>query len=323
MLCTVTPRRRQRQPPRQRGAALLIFVLFMILAATTLFLKQSNAVGSHNYAEMLTANAMAEAKEALIGRAAIDNNRPGSLTCPDVDNDGIADGNFGNCDALIGRFPWKTLDVPDLRDGDGERLWYALAYNLRDNNSSPPINPQMVLQPTLDGTPNITAIIFSPGAPLAGQTGRPSNNIADYLDGNNADGDSNYVSGPPSPNFNDRTLAITRNNLFNPVNRRILGEIRGDALTGLVKSYTDNGNNYPWAASDALGIPSVGQLGPYLPYTALVLPSETTTPPMFSSNNWYPLIAYNVTANRQQVILTISTPSPVICKITPGQPLCQ
>jgi hypothetical protein len=27
----------------------------------------------------------------------------------------------------MGRLPWKTLRLPDLRDGHGERLWYEHA----------------------------------------------------------------------------------------------------------------------------------------------------------------------------------------------------
>jgi hypothetical protein len=34
----------------------------------------------------------------------------------------------------IGRLPWKTLGIPDLRDGDGERLWYAVSNNFKNNS---------------------------------------------------------------------------------------------------------------------------------------------------------------------------------------------
>jgi hypothetical protein len=308
----------------QHGAALLIFMLFIFLVATSWILGQSGGTNARNQRDKVTATAMAQAKEALIGRAATDDNRPGSLPCPNINGDGTVPLFAGTqCPSYIGRFPWKTLGLPEPLDGNGDGLWYALSPGSRDNLAAQPINPQKPLELTLDGTPNIAAIIFSPGPPLANQNGRPSNAVADYLDGSNNDGDYTFVSGPPSATFNDKVLAITRENLFNVVNRRILREIRGDVLTGLVKSYADNGNNYPWAAADALGVPSAGQLGPYLPYTALVLPSETTTPPMFSSNNWYSLIAYNVNVSRQQVILTINTPTPISCKITPGQPQCQ
>src|SRR5690606_23241172 len=36
----------------------------------------------------------------------------------------------------LGRLPWKTLGLPDLRDGDGERLWYAVSENFKNNPRS-------------------------------------------------------------------------------------------------------------------------------------------------------------------------------------------
>ena len=81
--------------------------------------------------------ALAQAREALLAYAA---DRPinaavgpGYLPCPDLDDDGWAEatcgsqnGDSGQADRL-GRLPWKTLGVPDLRDGYGERLWYAVS----------------------------------------------------------------------------------------------------------------------------------------------------------------------------------------------------
>src|SRR6478609_4375024 len=81
--------------------------------------------------------ALAEAREALIAYATsrpIDAQvGPGYLPCPDTDDDGWAEttcgslsGHLGQADRL-GRLPWKTLGLPDLRDGSGERLWYAVS----------------------------------------------------------------------------------------------------------------------------------------------------------------------------------------------------
>src|SRR5262245_11131637 len=74
--------------------------------------------------ERITAAALAQAKQALIGFAAGVTlggaARPGDLPCPDQDNDGDADA-VPACDTpalALGRFPWKTLGLPDLRDGD-------------------------------------------------------------------------------------------------------------------------------------------------------------------------------------------------------------
>src|SRR5258708_29066232 len=40
----------------------------------------------------------------------------------------------------IGRIPWKTLGIDDLRDASGERLWYALAHNFRKLSGTTVIN---------------------------------------------------------------------------------------------------------------------------------------------------------------------------------------
>ena len=81
--------------------------------------------------------ALAQAREALLAYAA---DRaigawvgPGYLPCPDLDDDGWAESTCGSQsgdsgqEERIGRLPWKTLGLPDLRDGYGERLWYAVS----------------------------------------------------------------------------------------------------------------------------------------------------------------------------------------------------
>jgi hypothetical protein len=81
--------------------------------------------------------ALAQAREALVAYAA---DRPinpwvgpGYLPCPDLDDDGWAESTCGSQsgesgqEERIGRLPWKTLGLPDLRDGYGERLWYAVS----------------------------------------------------------------------------------------------------------------------------------------------------------------------------------------------------
>jgi hypothetical protein len=50
-----------------------------------------------------------------------------------MNNDGITDPPCRGVNAHIGRLPWKTLGLPDLRDGSGERLWYAVSSNFVDN----------------------------------------------------------------------------------------------------------------------------------------------------------------------------------------------
>ena len=286
-------------------------MLIFFLAATSWILRQSGNSSARNQLDKVTTTAMAQAKEALIGRAATDVNHPGSLPCPDVNNDGTAeltDSPGGNCPAYFGRLPWKSLGLPKLLDGNGDMLWYALSPKLRDNVAAQPINPQQPLELTLDGTPNIAAIVFSPGPPLANQNARPSGTITDYLDGSNNDEDYSYVSGFPSPTFNDRALAITQANLFSIVNRSILAKLAGvDGATGLGKYYSANSSNYPPTSADLR--------------TELTPHFDSATNTALSNNGWYPLVSYNY-VNASQTILTISIPTPVSCTITPGQMLC-
>ena len=85
-------------PIHQRGVVLLLlfFVLFMAGASVLLTTLNSNTVG--NRQRVATAEALQEAKQALIGVAVLYGDYygaagagPGHLPCPDTDNDGLND----------------------------------------------------------------------------------------------------------------------------------------------------------------------------------------------------------------------------------------
>jgi len=172
---------------RQHGAALLVMLLIMIIGAAYLVVSQLNRASGRIEADRKTTEALAMAKEALIGRAASDATRPGELPCPDVDNDGrLRNGiDFGRpgfprgCTSFIGRLPWRTLGLPDLRDGNGERLWYALSMDFRAGDPVPlnsDTNGQITVRSSSgiiinDGTNASAAIavVFAPGSVLTRQ----------------------------------------------------------------------------------------------------------------------------------------------------------
>ena len=315
---------------RQRGAALLISMLLFFIGSMTWLLVQGNIGDGRRTSDKATAAALAEAKAALIGRAAQDENRPGSLPCPDINNDGNAESFSGShCPSYIGRLPWKTLNLPDLRDGHGERLWYALTPELRDSTAAQPINLQTALQLSLDGTANFAALVLSAGPPLANQSGRPSNTASDYLDGSNGDGDIAYISGPVSPSFNDTVLAISREDIFRTVNMRVLGEIRGpddDAPSypyfGLRRYHGDNGT-FPWADTDNDGESNVGANIGRPPYKDLVFDSATykdhlINPGWLNANKWVKLISYQrVNADSVTISIGSSKMTVVPCSSSP------
>ena len=175
----------------QRGAVLLVLAVIMSIVALGWLYGQ---MANRHAGDAVTARALAVARIALIGRALVDVNRPGSLPCPDANNDGVADLLSGTqCPSYIGRLPWRTLGLSDIRDGGGERLWYALSRDAGDTPSQI-INSQTtagLLQ--VNGNVNMVAVLFSPGVAIdPQQRGTLTQQLAvgNYLEGGNADGDN-------------------------------------------------------------------------------------------------------------------------------------
>jgi len=293
-------------PQAQQGAAALIMMIILVLGASYYFVGALNRASSQTERDRITAAALAQAKEALIGRAITDENRPGSLPCPDTDGDGSSEGILvDDCNAYIGRLPWRTLRLPDIRDGAGEHLWYALSPNFRDDDSAQPINtnsPGMLNVIGNIAVANVVAIVFSPGAALGAQPRDVpnENNIANYLEGENVNGNNTFFTGASTPQFNDQLLPITHDELFRAVEKRVAAEIRGvdgPPIRGL-KGYYDSNHAYP-GAGDAAGAQAV----PYtasgaVPYNDLSLVLETKN--WLINNGWFALATYAVATNFQQ-----------------------
>jgi hypothetical protein len=219
-----------------------------------------------------TVEVMAKAKDALIGSAASSSVRPGQLPCPDTNNDGVAEAfdNNGCPSGNIGRLPWKTLGLEDLRDDAGESLWYAVSTNFTRNpagcpfsapaETTPPdfpcyLNSDTKGQRTVSQdmaanviTSEAVAIIFAPGAVLSGQIRDAGNvnNPVNYLDMadtvNNANAAGPFISAQASSTFNDKLLVITTQQLMPVVEQRVAREV----LTRLYAYKTAVGV-YPWA----------------------------------------------------------------------------
>jgi hypothetical protein len=249
-------------PPRsgrQRGIALLMVVALIAVGATFMLLRSLNAATWRTDRYRVTQEALVMAKEALVARAVADNNRPGSLPCPDTDDDGQAELFAGTqCPSNVGRLPWRTLDLPDLRDASGERLWYVLSPTHRDHPSAEPINSNTVGQLTLTGAQsaaNVLAILAAPGSTLirAGAATlqdrscivgtncdasqkcttspsalTPKCNPVNYLDisggVDNAGGGNTLVSAPEGATFNDRLIAVHADDVMPLVEKRAGGE---------------------------------------------------------------------------------------------------
>lgn len=121
----------------QSGTILLLATLVAFAAVAALVFVRAGATALVAQRDRVTERSLAEAREALLAWAA---DRPvtaavgpGYLPCPDLDDDGWAEAICGSLsgdrgqEQRLGRLPWKTLGLPDLRDGHGERLWYAVS----------------------------------------------------------------------------------------------------------------------------------------------------------------------------------------------------
>ncbi|MDP1654381.1 MAG: hypothetical protein Q8L56_16845 [Rhodocyclaceae bacterium] len=180
---------------------------------------------------------------------------------------------------VIGRLPWYVLGIEPLRDGHGECLWYAVSGGHQRVEKAVPMNwdtlGQIDIVTTNETNPDKlkillaspherpTAIVFSPGPPLAGQNRGAlgsddvrvcggNYNPANYLDPNvaaalldsagNATSASAYFNGNVSTNTGTTRLAVTAQ-----------GKIYRDG-TALRTACPPNSSNCPLAAND-VGLP--------------------------------------------------------------------
>jgi hypothetical protein len=215
----------------------------LIAGASILFTSRFDADSVRLARETADRKVLLRAKQALIARAVLDANIPGSLPCPDNDNDGDAD--LLPC-AEVGRLPWQTLDLPELRDYAGEILWYAMSGNYMDRPASIPLNSDVPGELTLDGPDTVVALVFAPGVPLGPQTQRSVNptDVTQFLDGENADIDGAYTA-LTSATQNDIVVPITAAEIMSGVHKRAMS-IAEDLLR---EHLADNGfGNYIWLA---------------------------------------------------------------------------
>ena len=296
----------------QHGAALIMIVFMIALVFIAYAITKVRGVEYKVLSDEKTATAMLEAKQAILGWSVVQNT-PGQLPCPE-DTTLIGFSTEGQAKSsctlpAIGRLPWKTLGIGDLRDGNNDRLWYVISSGFRTS----PINTNTPASLTVDGVNNAAvAIIFSPGNLLSNQN-RPEPTkdsppvVSQYLDLTNNDGDSTFITIGDSSQFNDRLLTISQSELFTLVSKRILREVRGDSAQGLVKYYADNGL-YPFADTNNDGVIDLLQFNGTPTYNGppLNLFFAPTIKSTLINNNWFQLISYKLALNTQSVTLTLN-----------------
>jgi hypothetical protein len=147
------------RPNPERGYALTLMLVLLVTGSLYLIVNRldSSAMQAARTAE--TARALQQAKSALIAYAlTYRESHPdkdtgakltgyGYLPCPDLWGDdvigmhGTAAGTCGNNNAIaIGLLPYRSLGLPELRDGDGNCLWYAVSGTHKNNPNTNPLN---------------------------------------------------------------------------------------------------------------------------------------------------------------------------------------
>lgn len=303
-----------------------------MLAASYALLKRLNKEQPDILRASDTAAVLAEAKAALVGYALSSNVRPGELPCPDYGVgpgglDGLSDSCVENVTYVtIGRFPWKTLGLRDLRDASGESLWYAPAIEFDSNN---PINSETTagLRVVGNGTEQIVAVVIAPGKVTSNQS-RPQNLAAQltpsrYLEASNAIADTSISEIAPGPTteFTDQVLVITRDELMQAVELRVLAELRTilNTFAPLPDPSPNDGTTITCTGGTSQG------LLPLNCGTPLV--GGGSWPTWFTTDGWRPLVWYavdnssNITVDGNGPIQAlVFAAGPLIAGQTPGTP---
>jgi hypothetical protein len=263
----------------ERGSILIAVLLIAVIASAGVALSTGTLSAQLRMrAQARSTAALAQARDALLGYAiSYAESHPGQdygyLPCPDAENTGSA--RIGACNArdhaAIGRFPYRTLGLPDLRDGWGDCLWYAVAGSVKNNPKPLTLNwdspgqfdvldsagRPLVLQ---GGQPlRAVAVLLAPGQPHASQTRPPASGL--HCPGSNdatadlpAYLDQPYPADIPStlaivqglashPANNDLIAWITTDDIFDSLRRRHDFEVRIDAIVSRAASALETALN--------------------------------------------------------------------------------
>lgn len=245
-------------PILQKGIAVWAVLLLLSGFGGWMLYSAASTYPARQLAMQKTITSLALAQQALLayshqslGLTQCESNcpRPGDLPCPDRNNDGVAEGSCSNT-ARLGRLPWKTLGIGDVRDGSGERLWYAVSERYKNNPRPWPLNLDTpgtwsvlsagsVLWDATQGT-GVVAVLIAPMQPIVREDGwvqqrlESSSEVAkQYLDIHNQDNanpiestSDGFVMLPANTHFNDVVWPITANRMHQAMQKQVLSELK-------------------------------------------------------------------------------------------------
>ncbi len=297
---------------------------FIAFALLTLILSGSAIVALNSSSANLSLLATNQAdtaklqniKKSLLAYASIPQKnipwRPGTLPCPDSDNDGIENKTGTACTVSQGWLPFLTLNLSDIRDSSKERFWYSVTPTYANTalilqNHTP---PTLTLMTPTPAHPEVIAVVIAPGTAVGAQSTRINHTLtpcpttcayaSKYLEGRNSDSNNTTfeIRKEFSNEFNDQLITLKPADLWPITERFVLKE----AKNALLKNKTCNGGNLPDPAPITLLTPFDSQAG--LTFGKLPLNNPTwqncaAIPTEFKSalswfyvNFWYQSIFY-------------------------------
>jgi type II secretory pathway pseudopilin PulG len=237
---------------RQRGYAAIMVAMLVVMASLLAVVDRLDASQVKLRRLQEGATALQTAKTALLGYAiSYRDQHPdenfGYLPCPDLRGLGTEQSPCGKAGALaIGLLPYKTLGLPELRDADGNCLWYAVSGSFKSSPKTVPFNwdtqgqisvrdaDGRVLGAPDDPFGGVAAVVVSPGPALATQARRavpgcgpdPAQSAA-YLESSG----NVFIQAAATDAANDRLAWITPKEIFDGIVRR--GDFAGFMETGM------------------------------------------------------------------------------------------
>ena len=173
----------------ERGAALIV-ILALLGLAVLLFASGALDRTALTRQEQSDAEALARAKDALIGYAASYRSRTstsnddvnGFLPLPDLGRTlSLSEGTpsattYVTDRSLLGKLPWRTLGLPARPSAGGECLWYALSGRFKNAPQTASLNWDTAGQfdvsndsGSANTLSNAAAVLFAPGAVIDNQ----------------------------------------------------------------------------------------------------------------------------------------------------------
>lgn len=261
----------------QQGAALVVLAMVIALIASAAMIQYFSKANIRQLKLQKTQQSLATAKQALLAystesldtSATCDLNcaRPGDLPCPDNNNDGNSEISCNTQASRLGRLPWKTLGIDDIRDGAGERLWYAVSERFKNNTRILPLNSDTLGTISLkaaqgnlifDATNSmgLVAVVIAPNEILTRadnlQQNRSANNVSNaqhYLDTINGEDNADFIEnsangfvlGNQSQEnmVNDTIIIISKAEINAVMEQRVLTEVMQAMLNHFCKRASD------------------------------------------------------------------------------------